>query len=331
MSDIYYVLETLWHKYQVLVTHDFGKKTYMILNLDGKECLSVNVKHANNELYISMLRFHESCSFDSPMTRGRDTIDMLKALLQFLAQKESFLFVSFIDISSFECALHESNEPTELFDVPYTIVIPLAFHNITIYGKTWYERHFGAYVSNNVINERIHKSIERLNTIITKDDTFSRFHDALIHAIQTTESTTLHGVLQYVIELLQASIHMKSWTSFFESIFGSSGLIANKYGISMACSLYYTFDAAVNELFLLPFECESLPMEIKYSTIVSYPEIQFVQEITNPIHRKSWSGTRRHKLPKYLTIPKYYTQLSLKRKYKSSSSRAQNTEKKSVA
>jgi hypothetical protein len=307
MDDVYYVIETENHTFQVLITHDFGKKQYIILNSAGKECMSVNIELDSNTLYLSMLKFNEDCALNYPMVHGSATIEMMKSLLRFISQQETFTKVSFIDTSEFQCRLSQNDE------APYDIPIPLAFHNITIYGKTWYERHFQATISDPELQERIQRSIERLHAIIKKDSVFLRFERNLLNIIHRTESKRFRTVLLNVVELLRIATDHSSWMTLFNDLFGSLGLIADKYGRTYSCSLYYMFDNAINELFLIPFECNSLPMEITLESILDYPEIKSVQQNANPKHRKSWGGERTRRKGR-ISIYKYYNKLSLKNK-----------------
>lgn len=309
MNDIYYVIETDTYSFQLLVTYDFGKKQYIIVNSAGKECISVIVKVERNELYLSMLRFNEECTLHYSMARGSATIEMMKSLLRFISQQEIFSKVSFIDTSEFECLLSQNDE------APYAIPIPLAFHNITIYGKTWYERHFQATIADSEIHKRVEQSIEQLHTIIQKDSIYFRFERNLSTIVHRTESTRFRNVLVHVVELLSIAVQNVSWMNFFYDIFGPSGSIANKYGTSYSCSLYYTFDAAVNELFLIPFECNSMPMEITLESIMSYPDIKSAKENTHPTHLKSWGGEKKtRKQYRRISIMKYYNNRSFKNK-----------------
>lgn len=76
--NTYYIIQYNDLHFQVLLTFDFGKKTYIILNSEGKECVSVNVSSINDsELYLSMVRFNESCSLNTKMDRGANTIHMV--------------------------------------------------------------------------------------------------------------------------------------------------------------------------------------------------------------------------------------------------------------
>lgn len=155
-----------------------------------------------------------------------------------------------------------------------------------------------------------------MKSVITKDDTHNRLQKTIHHTIKSTESILFQTVLKYVSNLLDEAIAASEiWMNFFVKIFSSSGNVATKFGSNFSCSLYYMLDAAVNELFSIPFECESLQMEITKDTIATYSELVSIHENTNPEHKKMWGGTYKlRKLSKHISMPNYYTNLSLKRK-----------------
>jgi hypothetical protein len=335
MNNLYYTLHTnkTKHVYQMLETQMFDRKTYIILNSEGKECITVNVKNKGKELYLSMIKFNPSCSILEESVRGNSTVSMVRAMLKFLTHKETFDVISFVDTSTFDCAIQSdksnnnhinntnslinSNNNSFTFNVEdeeFAIPIPLAHHNISIYGKTWYERHFSAYISDADIQKSVIKAVSNLESIVESDAKFTRFHNTIKRVIQSTESKQFTTVLQKVIELLHASVKKYTWMELFVSIFSSSGYIQKTYGDNFPCTLYYTFDAAINELFEIPFECESLPMEISKSIIETYPD-QITFEVTSsPVYTKSWDGGKLRRLPKHITMPKHYTMRSLKRR-----------------
>lgn len=296
-------------------------------------CVSINVKVENNELYLSMVKYKKTCSLNQLMEHGTDTILMVKLLLVFLTDKERFEKVSFIDTSTFECPLESPLESTNNDTLlnnnfgniigtneKYTIPINLLFHNLTIYGKTWYERHFNAIISDTKVAERVQTSIKNLKVLVDENsEIYERIFKTIQTTKETTESLTFTKVLNDVIKLMHQSIQVKTWMELFEDFFGPNGQISITHGKLFACSLYYMLDAGINELFGIPFECESLPMEISIETIHTYPEIKNLGINEHPSHKKSWGRAKKSKtlrLPKYISLSKYYTNRSLRRKAK---------------
>jgi hypothetical protein len=320
MSNTYYLLHTDEYIFQILQTDDFGKRAYVLLNDEGKACVSVNVKNASTELYLSRIKFYKTCAVNKCMERGESTLRMVKALLRFLAEKEDFEKITFIDTSSFDCLLVEDEDDSNIFmkSTPLTIQISLSFHNLTIYGETWYMRSFGATLSNNHVYELLQESIKKLrSTIIEKDDFYIRFHENIMRTRAATEVTSFQNVLSFMLELLDAYVNLDTWMNYFFEIFSGHGLVAKKYGSQYACSLYYMFDNAVNTMFQIPFECDTLEMEISRTTILKYPELSRVEENKSPKHKKVGGGTKTRKFSRYvMSIPKYSTTLSFRRKYK---------------
>lgn len=185
--------------------------------------------------------------------------------------------------------LNNLNIPNE----KYTIPINLSFHNLTIYGKTWYERHFNAIISDSEVSKQVQNSIKNLEVLVDNNTIFKRILKTIESSRNTTESIPLINLLNDVVELMHQSIQKNTWIHLFGDLFSSTGKISQKYGKSFACSLYYTLDAAINQLFNIPFECESLPMEISIKTVLTYPEIIELGINEYPTHKKSWGGAKK--------------------------------------
>lgn len=212
------------------------KKTYTILN-EGKECISVSVKHNNlSELHLSMLRFYDTM----------DTILLLKELFRFIATNETFTKIVFDDLTT--------------------------YRDITMYGKTLYERHFNAILLDSTTRELINKSISNLQSIIDNNAIYNRLTKFIHHVIKLTETQEFRNVLNFLLEILDNALKSSScsWMNLFANVFSSTGEIATKYGSQYSCSLYDVLDVAINQLFEIPFECERLDVYITKETIMMW-------------------------------------------------------------
>lgn len=77
--------------------------------------------------------YHPSCTVDGKMPRGDGTKKMIRCALMVYMSMYNKRKIYFKDTSTIDCGGTRSS---------------LALINITLYGKTWYERHFGAIPEN---------------------------------------------------------------------------------------------------------------------------------------------------------------------------------------
>jgi len=186
-------------------------------------------------------------------------------------------------------------------------------HNLIIYGKTWYERNFGAIVNDNEIRMKIDKSVHNLNSVVQKNKQYKSVRKILEYAHDECESQRFQTLLQFAISQLEASVGNKNWMAYFYDLFSSKGAVATQFSEKeYACSLYHLLDTPIMALFKIPYEYESFPMYIPVSAIQSYPPLKTQRRNATPRHVKKWGGSR-YTTP-YISLMHFYTKKSLKRK-----------------
>lgn len=99
-----------------------------------RRCIVVTVHHEDALAHIDGAGWHAYCSKSGMMPRAENgTIDMIRTCITFVFRKyKTITVVTLVDSSKIEC-----NDAT---------LIELAPHYILKYGKTWYEKHFGAHL-----------------------------------------------------------------------------------------------------------------------------------------------------------------------------------------
>jgi len=322
--NTYYKIKSNHLQFQILQTQILSNKTsYLLLSAEGKECVSLKVLNKNHELGSMSIRFNRKCAMNRYLIEnGSQTIQMVKAFLTFIISKESFQKISFVDTSHFNCNIpnndlelleEKPNSENELFNnfgalggvldheigVPQTYPVPLMCHNITIHGKTWYERHFGATFTHIHDRELVDNVVKKLHTIITKDSPIYETLHKLIHRKMDSTYVMYYPIFATMLELMESGVDDKSWMNLFNSWFGSNGHMGLKYKPHVPCALYYIFHTHLHSLFELPYYCGdswsndhnmTLEMELSYSTILEYPAIENLGENYAPVHKRMWGG-----------------------------------------
>ena len=314
MTAIYYKIKDNTHTYQII----HSGYHYAIQDDKGKDCISVKVKIINEELYLSHLRYDERCSLHSLLKRGAETVSMIKAFLRFLLNRVQFTKISLIDTSTFECKL-ESLETNALDDleyqlepVTYKMPIPLAYQNLALYGKTWYERHFGATIAEPYVQKMVNESIKNVSAIVKTGIEIERFKERIEITISNTQSSMYTEALQYVLKRIYTHIGKSTWMKCFQDLFGTSGSVYAKYGESITCSLYYELDSLINDMMKLPHACSDLRMNISRYTIQTYPPIEDLGINDNPVRLQKDGGGKKYIRFPSMSLAHYYTRRSLK-------------------
>ncbi len=314
--SVYYKIKDDKHTYQIV----HSGTAYSILNDKGDDCITLYARQVGEELYLSRIKYDEKCSLHSLLKRGSETVRMIKAFLSFILNRIQFSKITLIDESTFECKLEslDSNLSNDmeygLNDVNYKIPIPLAFQNITLYGKTWYERHLGATIADSYAQQQINESVKKLSSLVENGIAIERFNIKIENTMNRTSSTEYKQALQYALTQIYASIGKTSWMKCFQDLFGTSGSVYKNYGEAIACSLYYELDSVINDIMKLPHACNDLFMEISKETIQTYPSIEDLGINTNPTYVQKVGGSKFKRLHPSVPLAHYYTRRSLKRK-----------------
>lgn len=149
------------------------KRSYgFFITIGGKaftKCmeLSVSVSSSNSSLtppigILMQVKSEPECGYDSFLENG-ETPDMIKAGLQLCASIVPGLKLFRLnDDSNIECGKSRSSSPPRALGKPFA----LPQLSIAIYGKTWYERHFGAVLENERKYSAYRNAVEVLSTPI---------------------------------------------------------------------------------------------------------------------------------------------------------------------
>jgi hypothetical protein len=318
-QNIYHKIKNSIHTFQIVETYDYGTQSYILLNADGKECILVKVLKLKKDhtLYLSSIKYNPHCATNATMERGEETVAMIKAFLRFMYMKESFDTIVFHDASTFLCRLESLNKFNNDEEDDYAIPIPIAFHNLTIYGKTWYQRHFAATLKDTYVWNKLQKALVKLNQTIVHGPILNRMKVVFEGLMQSPEQSRFQRVIQYALQRIDAHINKTSWMQYFNDLFGPSGSVYSIYGKEFACSLYYTLDSSINGLFNIPPECDSLEMELSRKTIESYPPIEYLGIDNEPKHVKLQIGSGVLKrIPPHIRLTRYYERRSLRNRKK---------------
>lgn len=314
--NIYHKIQNNTHVFQIIETHDYGRLYYILLNADGVECVSVKVVHKDQELCLSNIKYNPTCATNAKLEKGEETVAMIKSFLRFMCMKESFEKITFVDASTFQCKLESLDKFTD-DEEEYVIPIPIAFHNITIYGKTWYQRHFNATLSDDYVRNKLQKSLAKLNETVRNGPKLTRLKYVFQRHIQSQDQSRFQTVIQFALTKIDLHVGKTSWIQCFNDLFGTTGSVYAKYGKDFTCSLYYTMDSTINGLFDIPPECDSLEMEIQRETVESYPPIAYLGIDETPVHKKKQVGSGKlQRLPPHISLTRYYARRSLRNRKK---------------
>jgi hypothetical protein len=282
----YYRLTYKGLTFQIVTGIILGKKQYILRDTSGNECVNVSVDD-ENKLYLSTLQYRPACTVDHPMKKGESTIIMLKGLLKFVIEHEpQHESVLLYDISEFDCALVGQE---------YTITISLPRNNFILYGKTWYQRHFQAEITDKVLREQMDKSLIKLNELVKNND----LYNDILSKIQTIlkrnkypKSKELHLVINTCFE--NALVLPTTWMKLFYDIFSSDGFLSLNMGKSnnYSCTLFYHVGMLFN-IFDIPTFID-IPMKLSSDTIKSYDgNVEYEEDKSPAIIYKGGSKTIR--------------------------------------
>ena len=111
--------------------------SYMIPTTDKISCIniSIEVKKKKRQAHIHCINHDKECALRSPddmgLERGRGTFEMVMSTLALCRSLFDISRFTLEDASKFDCA-------------PARTTVQLRYHNLMVYGETYYERRFGA-------------------------------------------------------------------------------------------------------------------------------------------------------------------------------------------
>jgi hypothetical protein len=173
-------------------------------------------KQGHSKAYIADLQYSDQCSYNKPLVRKYGTECMIKGALRFiLEQYPDVQQVDFADKSRRACA----EIGTDIY---------LASHNLMIYGKTWYERVYGAVPVGRTLRVR-DAILTKLKEPISMD--FDMFQDIILSRVDLTDDQGR--------EVMTLFTNAKSWGDLFKGMY-------HRFGCGMFESIprnfYHHFD-----------------------------------------------------------------------------------------
>jgi hypothetical protein len=151
---------------------------------------------------LMQVKSEPECGYNSFLENG-ETPDMIKAGLQLCADIVPGLKLFRLnDDSNIECGESKGSSPPRSLGKPFS----LPQYSIAIYGKTWYERHFGAKLENERKYIAYRNSVEILSKHIPDTMTFEEF-------------SRQNVLSQEQVEILQGPFEKaRTWYDFFKAV-----------------------------------------------------------------------------------------------------------------
>jgi hypothetical protein len=277
---MYYLAQVEGLQFVIYDREQEGLHKISIVDKKGEDCIFLHDLPGNDptDLILSGLSYKPICTVGDPMKRGRETRLMIKTILFFCMQKyETYQTVSFKDDTSFDCRIVQD----------MTIQIPMDVYNIILYGKTWYQRYFGAIP---IYDDHARKLQES--------------HDLLQHSINipfekfwkdATMRTGMHNIVSRFpdiksnISILYVALKEtgETWQKLFYNLFSveSDAYVCNKYGTTLPCIIYIELSDYILNNFIKFMH--GIDMVIPRSTIEAYDINPVFQETIDPPHMKT--------------------------------------------
>lgn len=196
----------------IKVTKSFTEGSYSVrvtpvsrgedgVDVSKTTCLDIDISRTSSEnsAEIDYLRFDERCSLFEPMKRGSGTHQMLMSTLSLC--KKLFGVAKFFlsDASTFFCP--SANDEVDL-----------AYHNLFVYGESWYERKFNARPCSVQDSQKWENSKSLLKKKVSRDqgDRIKR----MIEVIYKDDSEEREEYL----DIVEQSVHDLTFIGMFDSI-----------------------------------------------------------------------------------------------------------------
>ena len=172
----------------VFTAHVKREIFHYYLTIGGSDfhgCIEMFIPRDISTSTISQIYAEPECAYDSPLG-SKDTVDMIKAALQFVQTLFNVSVFTFNDNSQIECLEKEYTKPP-----PRKIKKPLSLTYLYIidYNETWYERNFNAFLIDPKIREKYVNAKTRLlqNVDISLEQIATRYFwtDEVYHFLKT--------------------------------------------------------------------------------------------------------------------------------------------------
>jgi hypothetical protein len=216
-----------------LSTYDKGGSILIYIGGHTKYCIYAEVKKLSNakfqeEGYLHKIRFDELCSLDNKFIRGADTQFILKFLLTYIIKTyPGVKKLAFNDASSRIC-----NNGAH---------INLAFMQFIFTGKTWYQKHYAAYLEGRELEsftiyykeytqrkkttdwDTLTNTIYNFSTINIPIETLQKVYN------NTTTWEAFFGYIEKEIEIGDFCVFVYPWLDTFMNKFFKHNIIGFQY------------------------------------------------------------------------------------------------------
>jgi hypothetical protein len=192
------------HTFKATVnSSELGVNKYHSIIIGGiyEDCINMSVKIGQGVEVASIphLESFPDCNFEN-FTKKGDTVDMIRAAIQFVVHLfPGIKYINFDDASNIDCGVTKNRK----YEKPFS----LAYLYLSQYGKTWYEYHFNATLSNKLLYNIYREETKRLFDPLAVDLT-------MLYEFANSEQKEL--LAPYITDASG-----KSWIEFFNSIPGS--------------------------------------------------------------------------------------------------------------
>lgn len=276
-EQTYYTIQNAGIVFQGMVQRRENLRSYTIIDTSGKDCVKITIDDGDpeKEYFLGGLSYRASCSIHPTLIRGAGTAAMIRAAVCFATHMNPDLeYIVFADDSYFDCKLRDEDT---------YIRIPLHTHNFLLYGKTWYQRMFGAepadtgrWVSQLDISRQA-----LLQTMDTAD--YLQFPTSNITTSDSWVIDAKKSIHTLFLSMKSRSTHM----DFLQALFGRSSELARLYGNSAPCTLFTLMQQKLIDAFVVPF-LQMTQWKITRSTILAYPDYAetLIEHDPHPVHVK---------------------------------------------
>lgn len=195
------------HHYKAKINPDqYGG---FFVKIGGKEygdCINIDISKGDKHFIgkITHIQSERECTYDSILEDG-DTVPFVKASLQFCCELfKNLNYFEFDDMSNIECGITKSGIPPRKLAKS----LSLSYFSIALYGKTLYERQFGAKMENTINYNNYRNEVENLYKPI--DLPYDSFKQQ--NKLSTEHDIILSKYYNYSIE------KSDTWIEFFNKI-----------------------------------------------------------------------------------------------------------------
>jgi hypothetical protein len=277
-------------RFQILkTTSEGGQVILSVIGKDGRECAEIKFNHTDPEKeLLAGLSYKSNCRIGGEMSRGEQTIKMIKALILYAFQSyPEFEYVGFMDKSERQC---DSSEKIDLAD-----------YSFWVYGETWYQKNFMAIPD--PFDTGLLDGMSAIHTVL--DSKISEDISSIF--LRTGDGfPSSHMKNDFLFLYEKEKKNGNTWRSFLNMVFSKESKFSQKYGSSMTCAFFnYIYDKLANKLgirFRMSGTLWRIPVDVAHA----YPEhSSIVFKEVDPIHIRVKRGGLRNTRKKKSVVSGY--------------------------